>query len=351
MVMAPMTRARAPRNLPNDEMVRYYGQRATAGLIVTEGTPISVEGNGFVDCPGIWNAEQIAAWKRVTGRVHDLGGTIFAQLWHVGRLSHTSLQEGGKAPVSSTGKQAANSFAFAWSAPGQPGFVEASPPRALDGDGIAGVVQDFAQAAANAVEAGFDGVEIHGANGYLIEQFINAAVNDRSDRYGGATVESRSRFALDVIDACASRIGPERVGIRLSPFGRLHDLGDFEGEEATFLYLGGELGKRRVVYVHLMDQASRGATAMPPNFLEKFRAAYRGTLILAGGLNLKTASELIDSNVIDLAAFGAPFIANPDLVERYRHHWPLAAPKPAFYYGGDSQGYTDYPHFGVGIVP
>ncbi|MDE1179077.1 alkene reductase [Paraburkholderia sp.] len=345
VVMAPMTRARAPGHLPNDETARYYAQRASAGLIVTEGTPISPEGNGFVDCPGLWNDAQVTAWRTVTDAVHDLGGTIFTQIWHVGRMSHVSLQPGGAAPVSSTSVQAAKSSAFGYDETGKPAFVTASKPHALTLDEIPRVVEDFANAAQNAVAAGFDGVEIHGANGYLVEQFINGAVNDRTDAYGGDTVENRARFALDVVDACIARIGPERVGIRLSPFGRLHELGDFAGEDETFIYLARELGARGVAYVHIMDQASRGAPAMPEGFLERFREAFSGTLILAGGLDFRKASDLIGNGTIDLAAFGAPYIANPDLVERFRHGWSIAKVDQSTYYGGTAHGYTDYPHY------
>jgi 2,4-dienoyl-CoA reductase-like NADH-dependent reductase (Old Yellow Enzyme family) len=345
VVMAPMTRARAPGHLPNEETARYYAQRASAGLIVTEGTPISPEGNGFVDCPGLWSDAQVSAWRQVTDAVHDLGGTIFTQIWHVGRMSHVSLQPGGAAPVSSTSTQAANSSAFGYDESGRPAFVTASKPHALTLDEIPRVIEDFANAAQNAVAAGFDGVEIHGANGYLVEQFINGAVNDRTDAYGGGTVENRARFALAVVDACIARIGRERVGIRLSPFGRLHELGDFEGEDETFLYLARELGARGIAYVHIMDQASRGAPAMPEGFLDRFREAYRGTLILAGGLDFQKASELIGNGAIDLAAFGAPYIANPDLVERFRHGWSIAKVDQSTYYGGTARGYTDYPHY------
>jgi len=346
-VMAPMTRARAPGYVPTDDTVRYYRQRSGAGLIVTEGTPISREGNGFVDCPGLWNDEQVTAWRKVTDAVHDLGGVIFTQIWHVGRMSHTSLQENGAAPVSSTNRPAAGCSAFGYDADGNPAFVAASTPRGLGTDEVPRVVADFARAATNAVAAGFDGVEIHGANGYLVEQFINGAVNDRTDAYGGDTVEHRARFALDVVDACIAAIGAAKVGIRLSPFGRLHDLGDFEGEEETFLYLACELGKRNIAYVHIMDQASRGAPAMPDGFLARFRAAYGGTLILAGGLDLAKANAMIAGGLIDLAAFGAPYIANPDLVDRYRHGWPVAKADQATYYGGDARGYTDYPFYGA----
>ncbi|MBD3641015.1 MAG: alkene reductase [Marinobacter sp.] len=342
VVMAPMTRARAPGYLPNAEMVRYYGQRAGAGLIVTEGTPISREGNGFVDCPGIWSDEQVAGWSEVTHRVHDLGGSIFTQIWHVGRMSHVSLQVGEEPPVSSTAQQAAHSSAFGYDQDGQAGFVKASKPRALATAEIDRVIGDFAQAAVNADSAGFDGVEIHGANGYLVEQFINGAVNDRTDRYGGDTVENRTRFALEVVDACIERIGASRVGIRLSPFGRLHDLEAFDGEEETFLHLARELGKRGIAYIHLMEQASRGAPAMPDGFLARFRQAYPGTLILAGGLSKEKANALIEEGVIDLAAFGAPYVANPDLVERFRKDWPTEEPDKDRFYGGDARGYTDY---------
>lgn len=341
-VMAPMTRARAPGNIPTADTARYYAQRAGAGLIVTEGTPVSQQGSGFVDCPGIWNQQQIDGWKQVTAQVHDQGCAIVTQIWHVGRISHVSLQPDGKAPVSATATRAANSMAFGYNAAGKPDFVTASKPHALTVAEIHDVINDFARAAENANQAGFDGVEIHGANGYLIEQFLNGAVNDRTDQYGSDTLENRLRFTLEVVDACIARIGAQRVGIRLSPFGRLHELGDFSGEAETFLALADALSQRNVAFVHIMDQASRGAPAMPAGFLEKFRAAFHGTLILAGGLTLEKANALLAEGVIDLAAFGAKFIANPDLVERFRHGWPVNEPDHALYYGGTAHGYTDY---------
>lgn len=349
-VMAPMTRARAANLTPDAETVRYYRQRAGAGLIVTEGTPISQEGTGFAFVPGLWTEAQVAGWRAVTDAVHDLGGTIFSQIWHVGRMSHVSLQPGGGAPVSATATQAANSKAFGIGADGAPGFLTASKPRALETEEVARVVEDFARAAENAVRAGFDGVEIHGANGYLIEQFLNAPVNDRSDRYGADTVENRTRFALEVVDACIARIGARRTAIRLSPFGTLHELGLFDEMEETYFYLAQELSARGIAYVHIMDQASRGAAAMPEGFLERFRAAYDGTLILAGGLDLNKANALIGAGTIDLAAFGVPFIANPDLVERLRHGWPLAEADRDSFYGGGTEGYTDYPAFPAAIA-
>lgn len=346
-VMAPMTRARAPGNIPDAATARYYAQRTDAALIVTEGTPISREGNGFVNCPGIWSEEQIAGWRQVTQQVHDGGSLIFTQIWHVGRISHTSLQPNGRSPVSATSVQASKSSAFAYQEDGTPGFVTASKPHALSTEEVRRVVDDFARAARNAAEAGFDGVEIHGANGYLIEQFLNGAVNDRQDCYGSDTLENRLRFALEVVDACIEATAASRVGIRLSPFGRLHELGDFEEEEETFLALAEALSKRNIAYVHIMDQASRGAPAMPEGFLEKFRQVYSGTLILAGGMELEKANKMIEQGLIDLAAFGANYISNPDLVERYRHGWPVVEPDPQHYYGGDEHGYTDYPAYSL----
>ena len=343
--MAPMTRARSPENVPTPENARYYAQRAGAGLIVTEGTVISAEGSGFVDCPGLWSDAQVAEWVPVTQAVHDQGAAIFTQIWHVGRVSHTSLQPGGKAPVSATGQQAGTSSAFGYTQDGTPGFVPASKPEALDQAGIARVVEDFANAAGNAVKAGFDGVEIHGANGYLVEQFLNGAVNDRTDAYGSQSVENRIRFALEVVDACIARIGADKVAIRLSPFGRLHDLGDFEGEEETFLTLAAELDKRGVAFIHIMDQASRGAPAMPEGFLEKFRKAFSGVLTLAGGMDLERSNTMIAEGLIDIAAFGAPFTSNSDLVERMRHGWPLTPVDHDAYYGGTARGYTDWPTY------
>ena len=342
-VMAPMTRARAPGNLPTTEMARYYAQRANAGLIVTEGTVISPEGSGFVDCPGLWSEDQVAAWQPVTQAVHDQGAAIFTQIWHVGRMSHVSLQPGGTAPISATGRPAANCSAFGYLPDGSAGFVPASTPRALETAEIPRVVEDFAHAAENAIRAGFDGVEIHGANGYLVEQFLNGAVNDRTDRYGSQSVENRIRFALEVVDACIVRIGAEHVGIRLSPFGRLHDLGDFEGEEETFLALARALSERGVAFVHIMDQSSRGAPAMPEGFLQKFRAAYQGVLILAGGMDRQKSDAMLAEGLIDMAGFGAAFTSNPDLVERMRHGWPIVRPDPASFYGGDARAYTDWP--------
>jgi len=346
-VMAPMTRARAKDGTADDQTALYYRQRSTAGLMISEGTPISQQGTGFAFIPGIWSDAQVHGWQGVTKAVHEEGGKIFAQIWHVGRMSHTSLQPASGQPVSSSGKPArdANSMAFAFNDEGVAGFVEASVPRPLETDEIAGIVDEFANAAANAVAAGFDGVEIHGANGYLLEQFLNPHINDRSDRYGAGTVEDRTRFVLEVVDAVIARIGAERVGIRFSPFGKLFDMPHHPLIEETYLYLAAALDARNLAYIHLKDQGRADAPALSREFLRKFREVYSGTLILAGSLDKQRAGQLLRDGLIDLAAFGQPFISNPDLVERMRRDLPLAKPNRETYYGGGVEGYTDYPAY------
>jgi N-ethylmaleimide reductase len=345
IAMAPMTRSRNPDGVPNDLTAAYYRQRSSAGLIVTEGTPISPTAQGFLYVPGLYTQEQIAGWRKVTDAVHQEGGTIFSQLWHVGRVSHVSNQPGGIAPVSSTGRPACNSQAWGLKEDGTPGAVDVSKPRALSTQEVRGVIEDFAQAAANAIAAGFDGVELHGANGYLIEQFLNPNVNDRTDEYRGDTLAGRTRFVLEAIDAVAARIGAEHTAIRLSPYGGLFDMQPYPEIEETYLFLAEVLSKRGLAYVHLMDQKSRGSSAIPADFLDKFRAHYQGVLVLAGGLTRESAEKLIGKGAIDIAAFGEPFIANPDLVARLKNGWPLARADRALHYGGDAHGYTDYPTY------
>ena len=353
IVMAPLTRSRAKEDAADELTALYYAQRATAGLIVSEGTPISREGQGYLYNPGIFSPEQIAGWRTVTNSVRSIGGHMFAQIWHVGRVSHVSLQEGGRAPVSASGKLAAGALAFAHDADGKAAFVPASPPRALSTDEVGRVVADFAQAAENAAEAGFDGVEVHGANGYLHEQFLNPHVNDRSDRYGGSTIAGRIAFTLEVVDAIAARIGASRVGIRISPYGQLFDMAPYDETEATYLALAAELADRRIAYLHVMDQSRFDTGAMTVDaipqqrpLLDKLRAAFpQGAIILAGGMTLERAERLIAAGTIDLAAFGRPFIANPDLVARLRTGAALAVPDKATFYGGGAAGYTDYPPY------
>jgi 2,4-dienoyl-CoA reductase-like NADH-dependent reductase (Old Yellow Enzyme family) len=280
---------------------------------------------------------------------------MFAQIWHVGRVSHTSIQADGLAPVSASSKIAQGATAFGYDEEGKPGLVATSAPRQLSTEEVARVARDFADAAANAVEAGFDGVEIHGANGYLLEQFLNPLVNDRDDCYAADTMENRLRFALEVVDAVIARIGRERVGIRLSPYGRLFDMPHYDAIAETYTALVAALGERRIAYVHVMDQSGFGVgekttgesvSAMILRLLVTFRESLPETaLILAGGMTRERAESLIADGTIDLAAFGQPFISNPDLVARLRHGWPLAESNRSTYYGGDARGYIDYPPY------
>ncbi|MCJ2187668.1 alkene reductase [Novosphingobium beihaiensis] len=348
VVMAPMTRSRAQTGIPDALTALYYAQRASAGLIITEGAPVSTEGTGYLYTPGIHTGEQEQGWRAVTDAVHARGGRIFVQLWHVGRLSHTSLQPGGAAPVSSSTRPAAGALVYAHGQDGQPGQVPASTPRALETGEIPHITDDFVSAARRAMRAGFDGVEIHGANGYLFEQFVNGAVNDRTDRYGGS-IENRLRFLLETIDAVSEAIGREHVGVRLSPFGRLYDMAAYEDEAETWLQLAAALEARAPAYVHLSDQLTIGAQAISDGFAHDFCKTYTGTLIAAGGFTRDTAEQALRDGALDLIAFGRPFIANPDLVERMEHGWPLAeASREAFYGGSGEHGYTDFPAYEEG---
>ncbi|HRO58675.1 MAG TPA: alkene reductase [Burkholderiaceae bacterium] len=350
VVMAPMTRSRAVDTIPDDDTALYYRQRAGAGLIVTEGSQISSQAVGYLFTPGIHTRRQIAGWQKVTQAVHKEGGKIFAQLWHVGRVSHVSLHENGASPVSASAKAAENTTSFAYDDNGNPGPVQTSQPRALTTEEVSAVVGDFAQAAKNAMAAGFDGVEIHGANGYLIEQFISGGINDREDPYNGRSVEGRLRFPLEVVDAVVAAIGRERVGIRIAPFNRIFDMPAFEGEEETWLALGGALSKRNLAYVHLSNREVLIANESRRAFLERFRDSYEGTLILAGGYTRESAERDLREGLADLVAFGKPFISNPDLVERMRNDWPLTAFDRATFYGGDQVGYTDYPAYEAALA-
>ncbi|MET0732722.1 MAG: alkene reductase [Casimicrobiaceae bacterium] len=347
IVMAPMTRSRA-RNAsyaPDADMALYYAQRAGAGLIVSEGAPISVQGRGWAFTPGIHTPEQIAGWRGVTDAVHAKGGVIFAQIWHVGRASHVSLQSQGQALVSSVDTQAHGVVSFAYDESGNPAYLPQSKPSALKTDEIPLVTDDFVKAARNARAADLDGIELHAANGYLFEQFINGALNTRDDRYGGASIENRLRFTLETVDAVSATIGGQRTGIRLSPFGRYNDMHPFKGEDETWLALAAELSKRKLSYIHLSDQTTLGAHGIPEGFVDQFRRAYTGTLIVAGGYTGHNGQAVLDAGRADLIAIGRPFISNPDLVKRLRNGWPLASPERATFYDGGRHGYIDYPTF------
>jgi 2,4-dienoyl-CoA reductase-like NADH-dependent reductase (Old Yellow Enzyme family) len=353
-VMAPMTRSRAPKDIATAEIALHYTQRGTTGLIVSEGTPISREGQGYLFNPGIFTEAQIKGWKLVTDSVRSVGGRMFAQLWHVGRVSHTSIQVDGQAPVSSTNRPAQGAIAFGYDESGEPGFVATSVPRSLTTEEVGRVVEDFAQAAQNAIDAGFDGVEIHGANGYLIEQFLNPLVNDRTDRYSAKDLQDRLRFVFEVVDAVSARIGANRVGIRISPYGQLFDMPIYPEIDETYSALCAGMNQRGIAYVHVMDQshfflAGEDSAAQEQalrTLLTHCKAELGQTaLILAGDMTLERAQDLVDAELIDLAAFGQPFIANPDLVARLKNGWPLTTPDRDTYYGGDAKGYVDYPPY------
>ena len=352
IVMAPLTRPRAPHDIADERIALYYTQRATAGLIVSEGTPISREGQGYLFNPGIFTAEQIAGWRLTTQSIHSVGGKIFAQIWHVGRVSHPSIYQDGRLPVSGSSKRAVGAVAFGYDDTGKPGFVEPPAHRQLETNEIARIVEEFAQAADNAIEAGFDGVEIHGANGYLLEQFMNPLVNDRIDRYAGDTVGKRLRFVLETIDAVVQRTGARRVGIRISPYGKLFDMPLYQEIGSTYTELAKEIGQRELAYVHVMNQSgfarldkvieTEGQSGFN-ELLRKMKAHLsRTALILAGGMTRENAEQMIKSNLIDLAAFGSSFISNPDLVARLQYGWPLTPADPNTFYGGGAKGYIDY---------
>lgn len=341
IVMAPMTRTRSKNGILNDDNVEYYRQRASVGLIITEGTAISPTSMGYLNIPGLYNSAQTQSWKKVTDAVHYESGKIFTQLWHVGRVSHISNQPNYFQPLAPSAIRAENSFPWGIEN-GKEGRVAASMPRALLIEEIHETLYDYQTSAKNAMKAEFDGIEIHAANGYLLDQFLNSHTNIRKDQYGG-NIENRCRFILEVVDIISAEIGASKVGIRFSPFGTSHDMSIYDEIQETFEYLAIQLSKRNIAYIHLNDQGS----ILKENFgfLRNFRQAYQGNLIFAGQLTKELASDLISKEIIDLAAFGRPLISNPDLVERFKFNHPLTEAKPELFYGSTSEGYTDYPNF------
>ncbi|MER2178352.1 MAG: alkene reductase, partial [Stenotrophomonas maltophilia] len=342
IVMPPMTRSRAGEgNVATPLMAEYYAQRASAGLIVSEGTQISQQGQGYAWTPGIHDQAQIAGWRGVTDAVHAAGGRIVAQLWHVGRVSHVALQPGGAAPVSSSALLAEGVKVFVdpegrgpQSGVGE--MVQHSMPRALTVDEIAGIVRDYAAAARNAIAAGFDGIELHGANGYLINQFIDSQANQRTDAYGGS-LQNRLRFLREVTEAVAAEIGAERVGVRLAPLTTLQGAVD-DTPQATYLAAAHLLDQIGVGYLHIAEADWEDAPLMPVAFKEALRMIYRGTLIYAGKYTVARAEEALAKGWADLIAFGRPFIANPDLPERLQQGLPLNPPDKATFFGGGATG-------------
>lgn len=336
VVMAPLTRSRAAAGLvPSPAAPEYYSQRAGAGLIITEATQISAQAQGYQDTPGLFTPAQIAGWKAVTDAVHAAGGKIFVQLWHVGRVSHVDLQPGHEAPVAPSAI-AAETKTFVNNE-----FVPVSEPRALALDEIPGIIADFRKAAANAIEAGFDGVEIHGANGYLLDQFARDGANKRTDEYGGP-IENRARLMLEVASAVAEEIGAGRTGIRISPVSPANGVSD-SNPQPLFDYIVDGLDALELAYLHVVEGATGGPRDVAPFDYASLRKRFRNTYLANNGYDLDLATAAIADGKADLVAFGRPFIANPDFVARLEAGAPLAQPDPATMYGGGLKGYTDYP--------
>ncbi len=346
IVLAPLTRNRAPDAIPTPLMATYYAQRASAGLLITEATAISQQGQGYSDVPGLYGTEQLDGWKGVTQAVHAAGGKIVVQLWHVGRVSHTDLQPEGGKPVAPSAITAKTKTVLIRD--GAPVFVETSEPRALDAGELPGIVHSYETAARNAVEtAGFDGVEIHGANGYLLDQFLKSGSNERTDDYGGS-IENRARLLLEVVRAVTSAVGGGRTGIRLSPVTPANDVHDPEPQQ-LFDHVVKQLATLNLAYIHVIE----GATGGPRDLADRpfdyaaLKAAYRaaggkGAWMVNNGYDKALAEQAVKDGA-DLIAFGRPYIANPDLVRRLREDAPLNTPDKATFYGGGAKGYTDYP--------
>ncbi|WP_428609447.1 alkene reductase [Sedimenticola sp.] len=337
VVMAPLTRSRAAaEGVPTPLMAEYYGQRASAGLIVAEAAQISRQGQGYQDTPGIYTPAQIDGWRRVTDTVHAAGGHIFLQLWHVGRVSHTSLQPEGALPVAPSAIRA-DAMTFVDDA-----FVAASQPRALATEEISGIVRDYRQAAANALLAGFDGVEIHAANGYLIDQFLRDGSNQRQDRYGGS-VENRCRFLMEVMTAVVAEVGAQRVGVRLSPVSPANGVSNSDNL-ALFEAVFDQMDRLAPVYLHIIEGATMSSRDFDPDFdFTLLRRRFNGTYIANNGYTAELAHALVDADPQALVAFGRSFIANPDLVRRLQLNAPLQRLDKQTLYGGGAAGYTDYP--------
>ena len=339
MVMAPLTRNRAePQHMPNALMATYYGQRATAGLIITEGTSPSPNGLGYPRIPGLFDAAQADAWKASTTAVHEQGGKIFVQLMHCGRVAHVANLPAG-AEVLGPDSAVCQGEMFTDTL----GMQSHSPPRAMTGDDLAHATEEHVAAAKLALDAGFDGVELHGANGYLIEQFLNPLVNMRTDGYGGSP-ERRNRLVLEIARATVAAIGRDRVGIRLSPYGVFNATGAFPEVEAQYLSLVRSLSGLGLLYLHLVDHSSMGAPTVPADFKQQLRDGFDGLFILSGGFDQASAEQALAEKRADLIAFGRPFLANPDLVARMRQDAPLNAPDMATFYTPGAKGYTDYPY-------
>ncbi|MDN3654395.1 alkene reductase [Ferruginibacter paludis] len=338
IVMAPMTRCRAIGNVPNDLMVQYYQQRSQAGLIITEGTSPSPNGLGYARIPGIFNTAQIAGWKKVTDAVHGNGGKIAVQLMHTGRISHPLNMAEGTEIIAPSAVKAAGQM---WTDSKQ--LQDFIVPKAMTAEDILLTKNEFVMAAKNALIAGFDGVELHGANGYLLEEFLSPFSNTRTDNYGGS-IEDRCRFVLEVTTAVAAAIGKDKTGIRLSPYGVASDMPHYPEIDATYGYLSKELNKVGIAHIHLVDHSAMGAPAVPLEIKSLIRKNFTNSIIHCGGFDKERAEADIESGLANLIAFGRPFINNPDLVERLANNWPLSTDLHMdLFYSADEKGYTDYP--------
>jgi N-ethylmaleimide reductase len=338
IVMAPMTRCRALGNIPNDLMMEYYGQRASAGLIITEGTSPSPNGLGYARIPGIFNKQQVEGWKKITDAVHNKGGKIIIQLMHTGRISHIlNMPEGAKIVAPSAVKATGQMYTD------EKQLQDFPIPKEMSLEEIASTKAEFVSAAKNAIEAGFDGVELHGANGYLLEQFLSPISNIRKDNYGG-NIENRCRFVIEVATAVAEAIGKDKTGIRLSPYGVASDMPHYPEIDATYKYLSEQLNKIDIAFIHLVDHSAMGAPPVPAEMKKMIRQNFKNTIIQCGGFDKTKAEAAIESGLTDLIAFGRPFINNPDLVETLKNNWSLSNDlKMDLFYSADEKGYTDYP--------
>ena len=340
VVMAPLTRNRAgPGQVPSALAVEYYRQRASAGLIISEATQVCPAGQGYLDTPGIHSAEQVAGWRRVTDAVQAEGGRIVAQLWHVGRISHVSLQPDGQPPVSSTARPAQARTLT------REGWVPVSAPRPLRTDEIPAVVASYRHAARCAMDAGFDGVEVHGANGYLIEQFLRDSINDRTDAYGGP-IANRVRLLLEVMEAIVAAIGGRRTGLRLSPVTPANDAGQDSDPQALYEHAVAQLAPLKLAFLEVVEGATGGPRDFAPFDYAALRRRFDGPWMVNNGYQRQMAMDIVAGGAADLVSFGRPFIGNPDLVRRLRDDAPLAAFDKKTLYGGDARGYTDYPALG-----
>ncbi|AXA54156.1 alkene reductase [Pseudomonas thivervalensis] len=336
VVLAPLTRNRAGQGfVPSEFAATYYSQRASAGLLISEASQISQQGQGYQDTPGIYTPAQIDGWRKVTDAVHAKGGRIFLQLWHVGRVSHVDLQANGAAPVAPSALRPATKVFV------NNRFEDVSEPRALDIDELPGIVNDFRLAAANAIAAGFDGVEIHGANGYLLDQFLKDGANVRTDAYG-SSIENRARLLLEVTAAVVEEVGAERTGLRISPVSPANGVSS-SAPQAQFDYLVDQLNALDIVYLHVVEGATGGPRDVAPFDFGSLRQRFKNTYIANNGYDLNLATSRLAEDQADLIAFGRPFIGNPDLVERLKTGSPLSAFNPATLYGGGAAGYIDYP--------